>query len=288
MAGIRSGMGLGSLILISTAVLFMFFVVLSGVRDHTPLNKVWFLQADTSNIAGAPRPLSQWTYFYVCGDHNKDCGSPVPALPLGYAWKGDSTGAPAALVGNHGHGTTSKYYYYMWRFGWVFYLMSFVLAVFGLLSALLAPCSRLVSGLSGLIIGSSLFFLSIAAPLMTAVFVKARNHFHSDGRAAKVGPAAFGFTWGAWGALFLAMLMLFLGAGLGGSRRDKTQAQPRSFAKVTPAGPTAAGGAGGTATAGAAGGGSGRLGFWRRQRLRGGRGSFGDNESQLRVKDEYA
>ena len=84
------------------------------------------------------------------------------------------------------------------------------------------------------------------------------------------------------------MLMLFLGAGLGGSRRDKTQAQPRGFAKVTPAGPTAAGGAGGAATAGAAGGGGGRLGFWRRQRLRGGRGSFGDNESQLRVKDEYA
>ena len=94
-----SGMGLGSLILISTAVLFMFFVVLSGVKDHTPLNKVWFLQADTSHIAGSPRPLSQWTYFYVCGNQNKNCGSPVPALPLGYAWKGDNSGAPAALVG---------------------------------------------------------------------------------------------------------------------------------------------------------------------------------------------
>ena len=112
--------------------------------------------------------------------------------------------------------------------------------------------------------------------------MKARNRFHSNGQAAKVGPAAFGFTWGAWAALLLAMVMLFLGAGLGGLRRDKTQAQPRGFAKVTPAGPTAAGGAG------AAGGGGGRLGFWRRQRLRRGRGSFGDNESQLRVKDEYA
>ena len=68
---------------------------------------------------------------------------------------------------NHGHGTTSKYYYYMWRFGWVFYLMSFVLAVCGLFSSLLAPCSRLASGLSGLIIASSLFFFSIATPLMT-------------------------------------------------------------------------------------------------------------------------
>jgi hypothetical protein len=92
-------MGLASLILISTAVLFMFFVVLSGVTDQTPLNKVWFLQADTSHIAGSPRPISQWTYFYVCGNDNTDCGSPVPGLPIGYAWIGNSTGAPAALVG---------------------------------------------------------------------------------------------------------------------------------------------------------------------------------------------
>lgn len=92
-------MGLLSQILIATAVLFMFFVVLSGVKDHTPLNRIWFLQADTSHIAGAPRPFSQWTYFYVCGDHNKNCGDAVPALPLGYAWKGDNSGAPAALVG---------------------------------------------------------------------------------------------------------------------------------------------------------------------------------------------
>jgi hypothetical protein len=92
-------MGLVALVLIATAVLFMFFVVLSGVTNHTPLNRTWFLQADTSNIAGSPRPLSQWTYFFVCGDHNTDCGSPVPALPLGYAWRGGSAGAPAALVG---------------------------------------------------------------------------------------------------------------------------------------------------------------------------------------------
>lgn len=293
-AGIRSAMGLGSQILLATAVLFMLFVILSGVNDHTPLNRTWFLQADTSNIPGSGRSISQWTYFYVCGNHNKNCGSPVPALPLGYAWRGGNSGAPASLIGNHGHGTTSTYYYYMWRFGWVFYLMSFVLAVLGLLSALFAPCSRLVSGLSGLIVGSSLFFMSIAAPLMTAVFVKARNRFRDEGRAAKVGPAAFGFTWGAWAALFLAMLMLFMGCGLGGSRRDKNVSkQPRGFRKVGPGGPTAAGGAGGAGAgagvgAGGGAGGGGTMGFWRRQRLRRGRTSFGDNESQLRVKDEYA
>lgn len=123
--------------------------------------------------------------------------------------------------------------------------------------------------------------------------MKARNQFHDNGLAAKVGPAAFGFTWAAWTALFMAMIMLFLGCA-GGPRRDTTQGG-RGFRKATPAGPTAAGGAGGAGAAdgaragpGAGAGGGGHVSWWRRHRFRKGRGSFGDNESQLRVKDEYA
>jgi hypothetical protein len=92
-------MGIVSLILIAGAIVLMFFVVLSGVKDTTPLNKTWFLQADTSSIAGSGRAVSQWTYFYVCGAGNQDCGRPVPALPFGYAWVGGSAGAPVALIG---------------------------------------------------------------------------------------------------------------------------------------------------------------------------------------------
>lgn len=92
-------MGIASLILIAGSLLLLFLVVLSGVKDHSPLNKVYFLSADTSSIAGSGRSVSQWTYFYVCGDNNADCGKPVPALPLGYAWVGGSAGAPSELVG---------------------------------------------------------------------------------------------------------------------------------------------------------------------------------------------
>jgi len=92
-------MGMVSLILIAGAIVLQFFVVLSGVKNTTPLNKTWFLQADTSAIAGSGRAVSQWTYFYVCGADNLDCGKPVPDLPFGYAWVGGSAGAPDALVG---------------------------------------------------------------------------------------------------------------------------------------------------------------------------------------------
>jgi hypothetical protein len=91
-------MGIASLILIAGSIVLLFFIILSGLKSSTPLNKVYFLQADTSNIASA-RPLSQWTYFYVCGEGNKDCGKAVPALPFGAAWVGGSAGAPAPLVG---------------------------------------------------------------------------------------------------------------------------------------------------------------------------------------------
>ena len=55
----------------------------------------------------------------------------------------------------------------MWRFGWVFYLIALVFDVLAFFTSLLAPMSRLASGLSGLIIGTALFFFTFAASLMT-------------------------------------------------------------------------------------------------------------------------
>jgi len=265
MAKTRGGLGIVSLILLAAALLFMFFVVLAGVSDVTPLNKTYFLQADTSAIPGA-RPVSQWTYFYVCGSGNTNCGKPVPALPIGYAWVGNSAGAPTSMVGHHGKGTTDTYYYYMWRFGWVFYLMSMFFTAVALFFSLIAPCSRLASGFSGLVALSALFFYSIAAALMTATFVKARDAFRHQGHSASIGRYAFGWTWGAWAAIFIASILLLCGCVTSRHERGDNV--------------RAANGAGYS---------SGNRGFFRRQRSRkSARGSFVDNESQRRVKDEYA
>ena len=92
-------LGVTSLVLLAGSIVLTFFVILSGVTNSSPLNKTYFLKADTSTIAGSGRAISQWTYFYVCGEHNTDCGNAVPDMPLGYAWVGGSTGAPASLVG---------------------------------------------------------------------------------------------------------------------------------------------------------------------------------------------
>lgn len=259
--GLRGGLGIVSLILIAGAIALMFFVVLSGVANTTPLNKTYFLSADTSSLTGSGRATSQWTYFYVCGAGNQNCGSPVPALPLGYAWVGGTQGVPANIIGSHGKNTTSKYYYYMWRFGWVFYLMGLFFTVMAFFTALLAPCSRLASGVSGLVLGFSWFWFTLAASLMTAVFVNLRNSLRDGGISSSIGRYAFGFTWGAWAAITIATALLL--AGCGASRKSDDYVRTKA--------------------------GSSNVGFFRRQRSRrSARGSFVDNESQRRVKDEYA
>lgn len=196
----------------------LWFVVLAGVTHQSPLNKIWFLRADTSGIGNA-RPVSQWTFWHVCGENNENCGNPVPALPLGYAWRENSRGAPRDLTGNHGHGTTARYYYYMWRFGWVFYLFSFVFANLAAVTGVLS-CIRIIAGATGLLTLAATFWMTLSACLMTAVFVKARNRFNDEGRDARVGPYAFGFTWASLCLLFMASC-LFLGGAFIGRKRDK-------------------------------------------------------------------
>lgn len=209
-SALGAGLWTASMILISSSIVFMFFVILSGVRDVTPLNRTWFLQADTSHITGTTRALSQWTFFFICGARNRNCGDPVPALPLGYAWGAGSDGVPEDLIGSYGKNTTSKHFYYMWRFGWVSYLIALVFVILGWVIATISFFTRTGSGLAGLIIAFGLIWYSVAVSLMTVAFVKARNSFHRAGLAAKVGRYAFGFSWGAWVALFVAIVLLFL------------------------------------------------------------------------------
>ncbi|APA08932.1 hypothetical protein SS1G_02763 [Sclerotinia sclerotiorum 1980 UF-70] len=283
MTSARPFTGIISLVLIGASIMFMFFVILGGITQTTPLDKTHFLRADTSSIAGA-RPVSQWNYFRVCGEGNTDCGSSVPDLPFGYAWVGGGDGAPSSLLGSHAKNTTSSSYYYMWRFGWVFYLMGLFFTVFAFFTSILALCSTLGSFIGAWLTMVGLFFFSIAASLMTAEFVKARNRFREAGINASLGRYAFGFTWAAWACLALATILLCIGGATDSSRRASRRASRGSFVPAAPV--TSAG----TDTATEDGG---RFTFYRKQRERRAAreapgSSFERNESQRRVKDEYA
>ncbi|KAK5656358.1 hypothetical protein OQA88_4738 [Cercophora sp. LCS_1] len=214
------GLSLISMIFLAASLVMLWFVILSGLTNTSPLNKTYFLRANTAGITGA-RPITQWTYFFICGDGNRDCGSAHPALPIGYAWDSDPSNAPEELVGGYGGDTTSFTYWYLWRFGTVFYLITLFFMVIAFFSSFLACCGRLGSALSGLVAGTALLFNTVAVSLMTATFVKMRNAFIAEDRDAQIGAWAFGFAWGSWAALLISTILFCLG------RRSKNDA-PRT------------------------------------------------------------
>jgi len=218
----NAALGATGIILLSGSLLLLWFVILAGVSDVTPLKHTYFLQADTSGISGA-RDTTQWTYFYFCGPDNQDCGSARPAPAFGKAWDRDAEQAPDSLIGSHGGGTTSFHYFYMWRFAWVFILITLFFATLAWFAAWLACCGRLGAAIASLMALCALFFHSLGTSMMTATFVQARNAFQSDDRSAKVGSYAFGFMWASWFTLFVATILFIIGIKTN-KRKDKTTA----------------------------------------------------------------
>lgn len=218
-------LGIVGLILLAGSLLLLWFIILSGVTSNTPLDKTYFLRADTDGISGA-RPITQWTYFYFCGDGNQDCGGAHAAPAFGKAWDSRPSEAPSSLVGGYGGHTTSYHYYYLWRFGWVFFIITLFFETLAFFSGFLACCGRLGAAVSSLIAFAALFFHTIATVLMTVTFVQARNAFQNAGRSASLGRYAFGFAWGSWAALLIATVLFCLG-----TRKDKDHVSSSSGRK---------------------------------------------------------
>lgn len=198
-----------ALVFLAGSLILLWFVILSGITSTSPLRQTYFLQADTSGIPGA-RDLSQWTYFRICGADNTNCGPARPGLPLGDAWESNAANVPAELIGGYGGDTTSRTYWYMWRFGWVFYLIALFFETAAFFAGFLACFGRLGAALGGLVALVALVFLTIAVSLMTATFVMMRNAFVENNRSASLGTYAFGFSWGAWAALLISTILFCL------------------------------------------------------------------------------
>ncbi|KAI9778483.1 MAG: hypothetical protein M1816_004039 [Peltula sp. TS41687] len=254
----RPPLALLSLFFLAGAILLMFLVLLAGTRDSNPLDQIYFLRADTSNIQGAPQ-MSRWTMWNVCetGPNGRNlCQNPVrAAYPLDPPREfGTTNHIPSEFVGTHK-------YYYMTRFMFAFFLIALFFAVLALFTGILALFSRLGGALSGLLTSIALFFFAIVASLMTAAYVLGRNHFRVNGRDAHVGTMAFGFVWAALACLFLSTILFFMILATK-KRRDTTTTTPVRTTR--------------------------RNRFFGRRRPARDRGSFIESESQRRVKDEYS
>lgn len=91
-----------SLILIAGACLLILLTLLGGAIDHSPTNKFYFLQADTSGIAGAASQ-TRWTFWNACSVKNggNDCPHVHPAYPFNPPdnFDGPDDGIPKQFLG---------------------------------------------------------------------------------------------------------------------------------------------------------------------------------------------
>lgn len=199
--------GLLSLILVAGAVLLHFFVLLAGAINGSVVNNIYFLQADTSAIQGAPS-TTRWTFW---NSDPVDSNGLTMINGIHPAWPfdpqsnfGTQSGVPAGFIG-------TNYYYYMTRFMFAFNLIALFFAVVALFTGLLALCSRIGSYLSSVTTFVALVFEILTAVLMTTAYVKGRDLFNGNNMTATIGQYAFGFLWGAVACLFLASVFFCIG-----------------------------------------------------------------------------
>lgn len=76
-------MGFTGLFFMAASILLIFLTLLGGARNSNPLNRIYFLQADTGSIPGAAS-TSRWTFWNLCGVKNgkNDCGATHVDFPF--------------------------------------------------------------------------------------------------------------------------------------------------------------------------------------------------------------
>lgn len=211
------------LVLTAGATLLLLLLILAGTRDHVPLNQIWFLSADTSSIKGAPS-TAVWTLWNVCNGQSGtavDCGPVSAAYPLqpGANFNTDAN-IPQDFL------NSVNFYYYASRTQFAFFLIAVFFSGIATLAGLLALCSRIGGGLSAVLTFCGLLANIVAAALMTAVWISARNAFNNAGGSANVGVKAFAFAWTSVACLLIATIGFCCACCIG--RKDHVSSGSRS------------------------------------------------------------
>ncbi|SSD60730.1 uncharacterized protein SCODWIG_02491 [Saccharomycodes ludwigii] len=176
------------------AGLLTFFTILSGGRSSGTLGKFYWLEADTQNIGNAQN-TTRWTNYMSCGYTNgnyHDCSSRMAGYPFSPRDNfNTSANLPSTFVRHR------KTYYYLSRVGWAMLLIGLFFILCTLIPSVLALCFSIPSVLvcSSVFVWLSWFFITLAACLLTACYVKGRNAFQNDNRHAKLGVKNFAFIW---------------------------------------------------------------------------------------------
>lgn len=186
-----------NLVFLSGAALLLIFTVLSGSTKHFPLDRFFWLKADTLAIRGAPNQ-SAWTFWGVCESRDYGSCSLGPAYPISPVDNfSTTTNVPSKFV------TSRDTFYYLTRFSFAFTFVGLAFVGLALILEIFGLCFESVDKLVVAFVTMALFFVAGTAALQTAGAVLARNAFHDANLSASLGLKSFAILWAAVAILLI-------------------------------------------------------------------------------------
>lgn len=186
-----------ALLFLAGALVMSYFLILSGGRSGGVLKNFYWLEANTTGFNNAPDTTRWFNYDFCAWANNNlhNCSHKAPAKPFSPR---DNFGAsplmPSSFLNNR------NAYYYLSRVGWAMLLIAVFFETVGLFTHLWSLFSKGKLGRISSITNTvfhwcALFFITLAACLLTGCHAKAKKAFHSENRHAKMGVKNFAFLW---------------------------------------------------------------------------------------------
>lgn len=193
-----------SLLFLLGSGLLTFFVLLSGAKTTGVLEKFYWLEADTAGLySGAD--TARWYNYHWCNYENNQsqtCSDKQADLPFSPKDNfGESDALPIPFTDQR------NTFYYLSRVGWAMLLIGLFFVLLTILPVLLSFFNIAIAALLSVISSwAALFFVTLAACLYTACYVKGRNAFRDAGRSASMNTKMFAFLWTSVFLLLLSVL----------------------------------------------------------------------------------
>lgn len=195
----RSLLRLITLLFFAGNTLLLILIIISGATNNFPVDRFYWVQADTQGIANAS-DITRWTFWGACqksGDVNL-CGTDLsPAYPISPVDNfGTTTDVPEPFISNRDS------FYYLTRFSFCFFWISLAFIGISFLIYVGTWCSYGFAKVVWMLTAVGCLFNVTAVVLQTAASVMARNAFSDADREASIGADLFGI---AWASVFLSL-----------------------------------------------------------------------------------
>lgn len=204
-------------LLILGNLLLLFLIVFTGTTDHFPINKIYLLQANTSNITSASHDVTRWTFWGMCGSKNGDtvCSknnsySLSPAYPLSPVDNFDTTvNIPSEFDDNR------NTYYYLSRFNFAFVLLGLIFQFVAGVIYFFSWSHKFVVKLAWFFQILATLFSCGAAGVVTPLVVLARRAFNKTPQVSGSGKAKINVDYLAimWASAACSILLFFILGG---------------------------------------------------------------------------